>query len=71
MDIFVHGKKVQLPALVGINPGAGYLTELHTHDASGVMHIEAQKSRTFTLGQFFAVVGGCISTRIRSAATRG
>jgi hypothetical protein len=57
MDIFVHGKKVQVPALIGINPGAGYLTELHTHDASGVMHIEAQKSRTFTLGQFFAVWG--------------
>jgi hypothetical protein len=53
-DIFVNGKKVKIPALVGINPGAGYLTELHTHDNSGVIHIEAQKSRDFTLGQFFA-----------------
>ena len=53
-DIFVNGKKVKIPALVGINPGAGYLTELHTHDNTGVIHIEAQKSRDFTLGQFFA-----------------
>jgi hypothetical protein len=53
-DIFVNGKKVKIPALVGINPGAGYLTELHTHDDSGVIHIEAQKSRDFTVGQFFS-----------------
>jgi hypothetical protein len=54
IDIFVNGKKVKVPALVGINPGAGYLTELHTHDDRGVIHIEAQKSRDFALGQFFA-----------------
>jgi hypothetical protein len=57
MDIFVDGKKVQIPALVGINPGAGYLTELHTHDNRGVIHIEAQKSRDFILGQFFSEWG--------------
>jgi hypothetical protein len=54
IDIFVDGKKVKVPALVGINPGAGYLTELHTHDDRGVIHIEAQKKRDFTVGQFFA-----------------
>jgi hypothetical protein len=54
LDIFVNGKHISVPALVGINTGAGWLTELHTHDARGVIHIEAQKARTFTLGQFFA-----------------
>jgi len=54
IDILVNGKKVEVPALVGINSGAGWLTELHTHNARGVIHIEAQKSRDFTLGQFFA-----------------
>jgi hypothetical protein len=54
IDIFVNGKKVKVPALIGINPGAGYLTELHTHDDRGVIHIEAQKKRDFTVGQFFA-----------------
>lgn len=55
LDIFVNGKKVTLPALVGINPGAGYLTELHTHDASGVVHIESLASnQEYKLGQFIA-----------------
>ena len=54
IDIFVDGKKVTVPALVGINGGAGWLTELHTHDDRGVIHIEAQKKRDFTVGQFFA-----------------
>jgi len=54
IDIFVNGKKVKVPAFVGINNGAGWLTELHTHDERGVIHIEAQKSRDFTVGQFFA-----------------
>lgn len=54
IDIFVNGKKVEVPALVGINGGAGWLTELHTHDNRGVIHIEAQKKRDFTLGQFFS-----------------
>jgi hypothetical protein len=54
LDIFVDGKKVKVPALIGINPGAGYLTELHTHDARGVVHIEATDTRNFNLGQFVA-----------------
>lgn len=57
LDIFVDGKKVTVPALVGINVAGNYLTELHTHDARGVIHIEAQKARPFTLGQFFAEWG--------------
>ena len=54
IDIFVNGKEIKIPAFVGINNGAGWLTELHTHNDSGVIHIEAQKSRDFTVGQFFA-----------------
>ena len=54
LDIFVNGKRVKVPALIGINPGAGYLTELHTHDARGVIHIEAEKKQDYSLGQFIA-----------------
>jgi len=54
LDIFVNGKHITVPKWVGINVGAGYLTELHTHDTRGVIHVEAQKARTFTLGQFFS-----------------
>jgi hypothetical protein len=54
LDIFVDGKRVTVPANVGINPGANYLTELHTHDTRGVIHVESPKENDeFTLGQFF------------------
>lgn len=54
LDIFVNGKRVTVPPNVGINPGANYLTELHTHDSRGVIHIESPKANdTFTLGEFF------------------
>jgi hypothetical protein len=55
LDIFVNGKKVRVPALIGINVGAQYLTELHTHDTRGVIHIESPKANDhFSLGQFLA-----------------
>jgi hypothetical protein len=54
LDIFVNGKRVTVPALIGINPGANYLTELHTHDTRGVIHVESPKANDeFTLGEFF------------------
>jgi hypothetical protein len=58
LDIFVDGKKVTVPALIGINTGAQYITELHTHDTRGVIHIESPKDNDhFTLGQFVAEWG--------------
>jgi hypothetical protein len=58
LDIFVDGKKVKVPAQIGINVGAGYLTELHTHDTRGVIHVESPNENDhFTLGQFLAEWG--------------
>jgi hypothetical protein len=71
LDIYADGKKVTVPALVGINPGAGYLTELHTHDATGVIHIEAQKQRDFTLGQFAAEWGVYLDSKCMGAYCNG
>ena len=71
LDIFVDGKKVKVPALVGINPGAGYLTELHTHDDQGVIHIEAQKAGDYTLGQFIAEWGVFLNSRCLGAYCNG
>jgi hypothetical protein len=56
LDIFVNGKRVVVPANIGIYDGQ-FLTELHTHDASGVMHVESPTRRQFDLGQFFGVWG--------------
>jgi hypothetical protein len=64
LDIFVGGKKVTVPALIGINVGAQYLTELHTHDTRGVIHVESPKQNDhFTLGQFLAEWGVFLNGR--------
>jgi hypothetical protein len=56
LDIFVNGKHEPVPANIGIYDGQ-FLTELHTHDASGIMHVESPTKREFDLGQFFGVWG--------------
>ena len=56
LDIFVNGKHVTVPALIGIYDSQ-YITELHTHDTSGVMHVESPTIRPFTLAEFFGVWG--------------
>jgi hypothetical protein len=56
LDLYVDGRKVQVPAGVGIDPAVGY-APLHTHDDSGVVHVESPTVRTYTLGEFFAVWG--------------
>ena len=71
LDVFVNGKRVTVPALVGINPAGGYLTELHAHDATGVIHIEAQKTGTYTLGQFVAEWGVFLNSRCIGAYCNG
>jgi hypothetical protein len=64
LDIFADGKKVTVPALIGINPGANYITELHTHDTRGVIHVESPKKNDhFTLGQFVAEWGVFLNGR--------
>jgi hypothetical protein len=56
LDIFVNGKHIPVPQFIGIDDGS-FITELHTHDASGVMHVESATTKPYTLGQFFGVWG--------------
>jgi hypothetical protein len=56
LRILVDGTQVPVPANVGVRPGV-CLYWLHTHDASGLLHVEAPTQRDFTLGQFFQVWG--------------
>jgi hypothetical protein len=56
LDLYVDGRKVTVPAGIGIDPAVGY-APLHTHDPSGVIHVESPTARTYTLGEFFAVWG--------------
>jgi hypothetical protein len=58
ISIYNNGVKLALPAFIGLN-GCSY--ETHTHDRSGVVYVEPNVLRTFTLGQFFSVWGQPIS----------
>ncbi len=57
LDIFVDGQPVQVPPDIGINVVGGFIAPIHTHDASGVIHVESPTIQDFTLGQFFDIWG--------------
>jgi len=63
LQIYVHGHAVAVPSQIGINQAEGYLTSLHTHDASGIIHVESPTERSFTLGEFFDVWGVRLTDR--------
>ena len=56
--IYVDGQQFPVAAGIGYNPNANVFSPLHTHDTSGVIHIESADP-TFqpVLGQFFDVWG--------------
>jgi hypothetical protein len=63
MAVLVNGRFVYIPAYIGIDANGKFISELHTHDASGIIHVEAPAARKFTLGQFFDVWGLRFSTK--------
>src|SRR6478609_10524107 len=52
---------VQVPAGIGIDPVHRAISPLHTHDTSGVIHIESPVQRQFSLGEFFSEWGVSLS----------
>lgn len=52
LDVFVDGKAVTVPAEIGIDEAKQQISPLHTHDTSGVVHIESPVNSDFTLGEF-------------------
>src|SRR5436305_10380395 len=54
LDIIINGAPVQIPANIGIDEVRQRISPLHSHDTTGVIHIESPTApATFTLGQFF------------------
>ena len=52
ISIFVNGQLMYVPSQIGIIPEK-CIYWLHTHDESGIIHIESPIKRDFTVGQFF------------------
>jgi hypothetical protein len=61
LDLYVNGKKAALPAGVGFTADYKSLTELHTHDATGLIHVESPVNRPYSLGQLFGEWGVWLS----------
>jgi hypothetical protein len=66
VSLFVEGERVAIPPAIGIVDPVlqdGYVQSggcfywLHTHDASGLIHIEPPTDADYTLGQLFDVWG--------------
>lgn len=57
LRVYVNGKQITVPSQVGIDPQGQYLAPLHTHDSSGIVHMEANQVYPFTLGQFMTIWG--------------
>src|SRR6266446_6372838 len=57
VTMYVNGTKTPIPANVGIAPDSSCLYWLHTHDDSGVIHIEAPAGVSATFGNFLDIWG--------------
>jgi hypothetical protein len=57
MRVYINGKQQPIPAYIGIDPNGQFLAALHTHDNSGIIHMEADNYFPFKLGQFFDIWG--------------
>ena len=67
LSLFYQGEQIAIPAAIGIigpfqekdgfvGDGRGFYW-LHTHDATGIIHIESPDDRSYTLGNFFNIWG--------------
>jgi len=78
LSIYVNGVQFAVPDVIGMkDPGPevnGFtikyacVYDLHTHDASGLIHIEAQTLDLFNLGQLFDIWGQTLSSNPANVA---
>ncbi len=56
LDIWINGQKVSIPE-IGDNTSQKFIAPIHTHDETGIIHVESPVVQRFTLGQFFDIWG--------------
>ena len=59
LALFIEGQPRPVPANLGISRSC--IAWLHTHDTSGILHIEAPGPHTYPLGAFFELWGQPLS----------
>jgi hypothetical protein len=55
LHVYVHGQEEPLATNIGVSNQE--LAPLHTHDSSGIIHVESADRRSFDLGEFLDVWG--------------
>src|SRR3989344_3346149 len=55
LKIIINGQNQEIPKDIGVAPTC--MNSLHTHDNTGVIHVESPEERDFNLSDFFAVWG--------------
>jgi hypothetical protein len=58
--VYLGTERVVIPSGVGIDLGGERI--IHTHDESGILHIEDNKVREYSLGDFFELWGKPLSS---------
>jgi hypothetical protein len=54
LDVYVNGHSIYIPPQIGIIDDK-CIYWLHTHDSTGIIHIESPIKKDYTLGQFFQI----------------
>lgn len=72
LDIYIDGKHVTVPQAIGfgLDPKThqyAYITELHTHNSLGILHVESAQTLKYQLRQFFGewgirLTGSCLGS---------
>jgi hypothetical protein len=58
LDIMLRGAPTGVPAGIGIHESfPSFIASIHTHDTTGIIHVESPTVEQFTLGQFFDIWG--------------
>jgi hypothetical protein len=53
LQIMIDGIPQPIPSNIGVQTGV--MRPLHTHDSTGVLHVEGPCQRDFTIGEFFQI----------------
>ena len=62
LDVYNNGKQIPVPANLGFDQAKQVGSSLHTHDTTGVLHMENDKPYTYHLGQIFTEWGVSLSS---------
>lgn len=55
LSLYIDGQAVAIPQNIGIASDGSCIYWLHSHDSTGIIHVESPTTRTYTLGNFLTI----------------